>query len=205
MELDPNSLSEREQYKLMTGAIVPRPIALVTTLGKCGPNAAPFSLFNIAGTAPPMVYLCVGDQDDGSEKDTIRNLRHNPEFVVHIVDETMADRMNVCATDFPSDVNELEQAGFSTEPAFKVSPPRIREARALFECRTLNIIDIGSRHHIIIGEVVWFHFQDGIINERYHVDFKQLQAIGRLSGSLYARLGETFTLVRPYLSGGGGG
>lgn len=200
MQIDPGQISEREQYKLMSGAIVPRPIALVTTLGKHGVNAAPFSLFNIAGTEPPMVYVCAGDQDDGSEKDTVQNLRFNPEFVVHIVNEKIADRMNTCATDFPIDVNELEKAGLAAERSVKVSPPRISESPAQFECRLLKLIDIGSRHHIIIGEVVLFHFHDGIVNDRFHVDFRKLNPIGRLSGSLYARLNETFELERPYLN-----
>ncbi len=205
MQLDPKQLTEREQYKLMTGAIVPRPIALVTTLGEKGPNAAPFSLFNIAGTDPPMIYLCVGDQDDGSEKDTIQNMRWNPEFAAHIVNEDMAEPMNICSTDFPIGIDELGEAGLTSVPAEKIKPPRIVESPACFECKVLKIIDIGSRHHIVVGEVVWFHFHDGIVNERYHVDFQRLKPIGRLSGSLYARLKETFTLARPYMKSGQGG
>ncbi len=202
MDFDPQKLSEREQYKLMTGTVVPRPLALVTTLGESGVNAAPFSLFNVAGTAPPMVYLCIGDQDDGSEKDTIQNLRWNPEFVVHMVNEAIADRMNICATDFPIHVDELAEAGLTPLSSNRVKPPRIAESPAHFECKLLQIIDIGIRHHIVLGEVVWFHYHDGIVNERFHVDFRKLNPIGRLSGSLYARLDETFELERPYLRAG---
>jgi flavin reductase (DIM6/NTAB) family NADH-FMN oxidoreductase RutF len=201
VEFDPSALTEREQYKLMTGTVVPRPIALVTTLGPQGPNAAPFSLFNIAGTDPPMVFLCVGDQDDGVEKDTLQNMRWNGEFVIHIVDEAMAPKMNICSTDFPTGTNELVEADFETVASVKVVPPRIAESPAHFECRILQIHDVGSRHHIIIGEVVWFHYRDGVVNERLYVDFQKLAPIGRLSGSLYARLDKTFRLDRPYADG----
>lgn len=199
MELDPAALSEKEQYKLMTGCVIPRPIALVTTLGPLGPNAAPFSLFNMAGSAPPMIMFSVGDQGDGSEKDTIQNLRHLPEFVVHICNKAIAERMNVCATDFPTGVSELDQAGFTALPALKVRPPRIAEAPVQLECRVMWIKDAGERHHVVLGEVVWFHFQDGIVNERFHVDVAKLDPIGRLSGSNYARIRDVFQMQRRYL------
>ena len=199
VQFDPNKLTEAQQYKLMTGTIVPRPIALVTTLGEHGPNAAPFSLFNIAGTEPPTLFISIGDQVDGRAKDTIQNLRKNPEFVVHIVNHAMVERMNVCSTNFPSHVNELEQAGFSVVPAVKVSPPRIAEAPAQFECRVSQIVDVGARHHMVFGEVLWFHYRDDVVDERQRVSFEKLDPVGRLSGPLYARLSETFKLVRPII------
>ncbi|MEK7878122.1 MAG: flavin reductase family protein, partial [Pseudomonadota bacterium] len=108
----------------MTGSIVPRPIALVTTLGPHGTNAAPFSLFNMVGSAPPMLMFSVGNQGDDREKDTVQNIRFLPEFVVHICNESIAERMNICATDFPTGVSELEKAGFTSTPSVKVKPPR---------------------------------------------------------------------------------
>ncbi|OGA46774.1 MAG: hypothetical protein A3F74_23410 [Betaproteobacteria bacterium RIFCSPLOWO2_12_FULL_62_58] len=199
MQLDPAVLSEKEQYKLMTGCIIPRPIALVTTLGPLGPNAAPFSLFNMAGSAPPIVMFSVGDQGDGSVKDTIQNLRHLPEFVLHICDEAIAERMNVCATNFPTGVNELDEAGFTALRSVKVRPPRIAEAPVQMEGRVLQIVDAGERHHVVLGEIVWFHFRDGIVNDRYHVDIARLNPIGRLSGSNYARIREVFQMERKFL------
>lgn len=199
MQLDPAALSEKEQYKLMTGCIVPRPIALVTTLGPLGPNAAPFSLFNMAGSAPPMVMFSVGDQEDGSAKDTIQNLRHLPEFVVHICNEAIAERMNVCATDFPTGVNELNEAGFTALPSVKVRPPRIAEAPVQLEGRVMRIIDAGERHHVVLGEVVWFHFHDGIVTDSYRVDVAHLNPIGRLSGPNYARIRDVFQMEREFI------
>jgi len=199
MQIDPNNLEERDQYKLMTGAIVPRPIALVTTLGPNGPNAAPFSLFNMVGTEPPMLMFSVGDQGNGSEKDTVQNIRRLPEFVVHICNEAIAERMNVCATDFPIGTNEIDKAGLSALPAVKVRPPRIREAPVQMECKLIKIVDFGTRHHVVFGEVVLFHFHDGIVNERHHVDIARLNPIGRLSGSAYARVSDLFRLDRQFL------
>lgn len=199
MQIDPRNLEEKDQYKLMTGSIVPRPIALVTTLGPQGINAAPFSLFNMVGSAPPMLMFSVGNQGDGREKDTVQNIRFLPEFVVHICNEEIAERMNICATDFPAGVSELEKAGFTSTPSVMVKPPRIKEAPVQMECRLLKIVDFGTRHHVVFGEVVLFHFHDGIVNARYHVDSALLNPIGRLSGSSYTRVSDQFLMERRYL------
>jgi flavin reductase (DIM6/NTAB) family NADH-FMN oxidoreductase RutF len=199
MEIDPRKLEEREQYKLMTGSIVPRPIALVTTIGAHGVNAAPFSLFNMVGSDPPMVAFSVGHQGDGREKDTLANIRALPEFVVHICSEEIAAAMNVCATDFSSEVSEVSEAGFTTIPSSNVKPPRIAEALVQMECRMMQIIPLGTRHHLIIGEVVMFHYADGLVDDRYNVDLSVLRPIGRLSGPRYARIRDIFSLERRFI------
>jgi len=199
MQIDPSTLEERDQYKLMTGSIIPRPIALVTTLGEKGPNAAPFSLFNMVGSDPCMLMFSVGNQGDGASKGTLQNIRYLPEFVVHICDESIAQRMNVCSTDFEHGVNEIEQAGFTAVPSVKVKPPRIAEAPVHMECKLIQIVQFGTRHNVVFGEVVMFHYRDGIVNDRYHVDVSKLNPIGRLSGSLYSKVTETFRMDRPFL------
>lgn len=199
MDIDPALLQERDQYKLMTGSIVPRPIALVTTLGPLGPNAAPFSLFNMVGSDPCMLMFSVGNQGDGSAKGTLQNLRHLPEFVVHICDEDMAERMNVCSTDFAHGINEIDKAGLTALPSIKVKPPRIAEAPVQMECKLIRIVEFGTRHNVVFGEVVMFHYREGIVNDRYHVDIGRLKPIGRLSGSLYTKVREPFRMDRPFL------
>jgi flavin reductase (DIM6/NTAB) family NADH-FMN oxidoreductase RutF len=199
MQIDPARLEERDQYKLMTGSIVPRPIALTTTLGPRGPNAAPFSLFNMVGSDPCMLMFSVGNQGDGSAKGTLQNIRHLPEFVVHICNQAIAERMNVCSTDFEHGVNELEKAGLTAVPSVKVKPPRIAEAPVAMECRLIRVVEFGSRHNVVFGEVLMFHFHEGIVNERYHVDVAKLDPIGRLSGSLYAKVHEPFRMDRPFI------
>ena len=199
MNIDPSKLEERDQYKLMTGSIVPRPIALVSTLGPHGPNAAPFSLFNMVGSDPCMLMFSVGNQGDGTAKGTLQNLRHCPEFVVHICNETIAEHMNVCSTDFEHGINEMEKAGLTAAPSLKVRPPRIEEAPVQMECKLIKIVEFGTRHNVVFGEVVMFHYHEGIVNERYHVDLAKLAPIGRLSGMLYARVRDTFRMDRPFL------
>ncbi|MDP3715163.1 MAG: flavin reductase family protein, partial [Burkholderiales bacterium] len=135
-EIDAAKISWQDQYKLMVGSVTPRPIALVTTLGRHGPNAAPFSFFNAVGSDPAMLMFSVGDRS-GADKDTVRNILETPEFVVHIVSDAIKDRMNICAVDYPPEVNEIEKAGFTMAPSRKVRPPRIVEAPVAMECRLL--------------------------------------------------------------------
>ena len=123
-DFDAAKLTQLEQYKLLIGTVTPRPIALVTTLGPTGPNAAPFSFFNAVGSDPAMLCFSSGNRETGA-KDTIANIRECPEFVVHIVSDAIKDKMNACAVDYPRGVNELEKAGFTAVPSKKVRPPRI--------------------------------------------------------------------------------
>jgi flavin reductase (DIM6/NTAB) family NADH-FMN oxidoreductase RutF len=146
-----------------------------------------------------MLMFSVGNQGDGSEKGTLQNVRHLPEFVVHICNEAIAERMNVCSTDFEHGINELEKAGLTALPSVKVRPPRIAEAPVQMECKLIRIVEFGTRHHVIFGEVLLFHIHDGIVNERFHVDVQKLNPIGRLSGSLYAKVREPFRMDRPFL------
>jgi flavin reductase (DIM6/NTAB) family NADH-FMN oxidoreductase RutF len=126
-EFDTAKISWQDQYKLMIGTVTPRPIALVTTLGRNGPNAAPFSFFNAVGSDPAMLMFSVGDKS-GAAKDTVRNIREIPEFVVHIVSDAIKEQMNVCAVDYPPEINEIEKAGLTAVPSTRVRPPRIAEA-----------------------------------------------------------------------------
>ena len=196
-EFDAATLAWQDQYKLMIGTVTPRPIALVTTLGPDGPNAAPFSFFNCIGAPPPIVMFSVGDTESGV-KDTVRNIRDIPEFVVHIVSDAIKEGMNVCAVDFPRGVNEIAKAGFTAVPSRKVRPPRIAEAPIAMECRLMQILEVGDKpYHLVIGEVVYFHYHEGIVNERFHVDIGRVNPIGRLAGKGgYTRVTDRFEMPR---------
>ncbi|MBS1218753.1 MAG: hypothetical protein H6R21_1886 [Proteobacteria bacterium] len=202
-EFDAAKLSWQDQYKLMVGTVTPRPIALVTTLGRDGPNAAPFSFFNAVGSDPAMLMFSVGDRS-GQAKDTVRNIRETPEFVVHIVSDAIRDKMNVCAVDYPFGVNELEKAGFTAVPSRKVRPPRIAEAPVALECRLMQIVELGRKpYHVVFGEVVYFHYHDGIVNDRFHVDVGAVNPIGRLAGKGgYCRVTDRFEMPRTPYGGG---
>jgi flavin reductase (DIM6/NTAB) family NADH-FMN oxidoreductase RutF len=196
-EFDAATLDAKTQYKLLIGSITPRPIALVTTLGSRGPNAAPFSFFNGVGSDPAMLMFSVGSKDSGA-KDTIANILEIPEFVVHIVSDAIKEKMNVCAIDYPRGVNEIAEAGFTALASKKVRPPRIAEAPVAFECRLLQRIEIGrGPHNVVIGEVVYFHYHDGIVDERFYVDVGKINPIGRLGGGGgYTRITDRFEMAR---------
>jgi len=201
-EFDPSKLEMQDQYKLMSGAVIPRPIGLITTIGPDGPNAAPFSFFNCIGVEPPMLIFSVSPRE-GAIKDTIENLRETPEFVAHIVGSSQRDPMNVCAVDFPRGVSEIEQAGWTTIPSVKVKPPRIAECKVQFEGKVMEIKPMGRvPYYLVIGEVVMIHMDESIVNDRLHVDPGELDALGRLAGNGgYCRITDRF--VMPFLGAEG--
>ena len=196
-EFDAAQIDHQTQYKLMIGTVTPRPIALVTTLGRNGPNAAPFSFFQAIGSDPPMLSFSVGNKEEGA-KDTVANIRECPEFVVHIVSDAIKEKMNVCAVDFPLGINEISEAGFTAAPSRKVRPPRIAEAPVAMECRLIRVIELGRKpNHLVIGEVVYFHYHDGIVSEKFHVDVGRINPIARLAGrGGYARITDRFEMPR---------
>ncbi|MES2185656.1 MAG: flavin reductase family protein [Pseudomonadota bacterium] len=203
-QFDPSLITPQQQYKLMSGTIIPRPIALVTTLGPDGStNAAPFSLFNMVGVDPPMLMFSLTPRE-GQVKDTGRNIERLPEFVVHLVDEGVKEKMNICSADFPHGTSEVDFAGFQTAPSVKVRPPRLVECPAQFECRLIQFLRLGNRPNLmVIGEVVMMHYRDGIVDEdKIHVDAGKLAPIGRLEGAgMYTRITDRFMMGRPEIPG----
>jgi flavin reductase (DIM6/NTAB) family NADH-FMN oxidoreductase RutF len=199
MKIDIASLPPAQQYKLLSATIVPRPIALVTTLSQTGQvNAAPFSLFNMMGEDPPVVVLGLQDRPDGSLKHTTVNIQKRGDFVVHTVDEALSVAMNVCCIPFPLDVDEVAMAGLTAVPSEQVAPPRIAEAPVAFECERIGLLQISPGRHIAIGKAVVMHIRDELIDmERLHVDQQAYRPVGRLGGLLYTRTREHFELPRP--------
>ncbi len=198
MEIDLRQLAPRDRYKLLVSTIVPRPIALVTSVNVDGRvNAAPFSFFNAIGSDPPIVVLGIGDRAPGVPKDTARNIRATQQFVVNLVDEAMAEQMNVCAIDFPADTDELQQAGLSCVPSTEVRPPRVRESPIHLECRELSTVAIG-RNRVIVGEVLRMHIRDELLDtERLHVHTEKLALIGRMHGAgWYTKTTDVFQIPR---------
>jgi flavin reductase (DIM6/NTAB) family NADH-FMN oxidoreductase RutF len=194
----------RESYNLLIGLVAPRPIALVTSMNEDGRlNAAPFSSYNYLCTDPPIIGMGVTNRIPGGPmpKDTAWNIRRTGEFVVNVVTEDMMPKMNICATDFPADVNELEMAGFTTAPSQVVKVPRIAEAHAALECREFTTMEIG-RSRIILGRVVSIYVEDRFIDPAGpYVLAEELHAIGRMNGlGSYVRTRDAFlTLPRiPY-------
>ena len=200
MHLPPDQLPIEARYKLLTGAVIPRPIAVVSTVSPGGVfNVAPFSCFNIVGHAPmPLSFAVAGPKPDGSSKDTLRNAQlpaqgGTGEFVVNIATEHYAAEMAHSARPLPADESEFDATGLTPIASQLVGPPRIQQAAIAFECRTVQVVAVG-RSRLVIGEVVYLHLDAAVVDERYRIDFEKLRAIGRMAGSRYARTTDTFVL-----------
>lgn len=194
-EFDFAALTERERYKLLIGAVVPRPIAWVTTVdGNGRVNAAPFSFFNCLSADPAILAIGVEYRPDQRQKDTGRNIRDTQAFTVNIVSGALMHAMNASAVPFEPDVDELAVAGLSARPGVKVPCPSIAESPAAFECRHHVTLSIGNSREIILGEVVYAHLHRHIVNERMHVDPATLDAVGRMGGHGYATTRDYFDL-----------
>jgi flavin reductase (DIM6/NTAB) family NADH-FMN oxidoreductase RutF len=194
MDIDFRTLGSYERYKLMASLIVPRPIALVTTLGADGVvNAAPFSLFNMLGEDPPLVFISINRQHgDGHLKDTAANILRHGEFVVHLTDEAMSAQMHACGTALPPDQSELDHAGLHAVPSHCVAPPRIREAPVAFECVLHEKIETDSRY-IFFGRILWLNVRDGLVDtERWRVRLQDYHPVGRFGASFYVKTGDRF-------------
>ncbi len=203
MQFDPAQLSQPDRYKLLIGCIVPRPIAVVSTVSPDSrPNLAPFSFFAGVGSNPMTLLFCPANKPDGTEKDSLRNAKPVSEggvgeFVVNVATEEYERQMAACAEPLEYGESEFAMAGLHAVPSVVVRPPRVAESPVSFECRTMQVIRTnpgagpaaGGAGNIVIGEVVYVHVRDadGLMNERFHTDPEKLRAIGRMGGFGYVR------------------
>lgn len=199
MELDLENKYADRAYTLLASLVTPRPIALVTTMSAEGKvNAAPFSFFNLLGARPPICAFAPGDRENGTPKDTALNIRATHEFVVNLVDESIAEAMNRCAASLPFGENELAHAGLTAAPSSVVKPPRIAEAPASLECLEWGTLQIGD-NRVIIGLIKRLHVRDELFNvEKKRINTDKLLTIGRMaSPHWYCRTGDRFEMIRP--------
>ena len=189
MTFDLDALPQRDRYKLLSALVVPRPIAWVTTLGEDGGvNAAPYSFFNLMGTAPPVVAF--GPDDAGGVKDTARNVRRAGRFVVNVVDEAVADAMHRTSGPYPPGASETERLGIETAAVPWGDVPRIADAPAALACREHTTLLIGQTR-VVLGVVEGLYVRDDLVDaDRHRIDQDALRALGRLGGGLYARTRE---------------
>ncbi|ORE95483.1 hypothetical protein ATO13_01455 [Stappia sp. 22II-S9-Z10] len=200
LDLAFKDLSQKDAYKILCSVVVPRPIALVTTLAENGEvNAAPFSFFNCFSEAPPLVVLGLQVRE-GKMKDTTLNVRRTGEFVVNLVSEDIAEAMNRCAVDFPPDVSELAYAGLTASPSRDVAPPALAEAPVALECRQFMMMNVSPERDLLVGEVLRVRARPGLIDPAtLYMDLDAYKPVARLFGSGYAGLGPKFDLTRePY-------
>jgi flavin reductase (DIM6/NTAB) family NADH-FMN oxidoreductase RutF len=201
ISIDPAAQTDRENYMLLVGSIIPRPIALVTTLSLNGVlNAAPFSYFSIISSQPPLLSIAV-QRKQGVMKDTARNAIDMGAFVIHITDRSIIDKVNETAANLPPDESEVTKAGFTPIASDRIVVPGLQEAKIRMECVLEQTIPLGGTTghpacDLLIGRVVRFHFTDDVYDNG-HINPGKLDPISRLAGSYYAELGSRFSLERP--------
>jgi flavin reductase (DIM6/NTAB) family NADH-FMN oxidoreductase RutF len=192
-------------YKLLTGMIVPRPVALVSTMDKQGvANLAPFSFFCGVGSVPPTVLFCPSLRPGATAgtvepKDTLRNVEETGEFVINVVSDIISAAANASAADVPPEVDEFVLSGLTPVASVVVRPPRVAESPAQMECKLLQVIYTGhgpGSGVIVLGEVVRFHLREDLV-EDFRVDPAGLDAVGRMAGNTWVRTRDRFDLIRP--------
>jgi len=202
LTVDPQTARHIDIYKLMIGSIVPRPIALVSTVSHDGiRNLAPFSFFTGISSKPTMICFCPGPRPaGGSRKDTLENISRTKEFVVNIVSEEIAEAMNLTAGEYPPDADEFAIAGLTAIPSDLVRPPRVAESHVNMECRlylSIEFSELPGGGNLVIGEVLRFHVDDRIV-ENFKIDPDKLRAVGRMGGPTgYTRTRDRFDMIRP--------
>lgn len=199
-QFKPENLSKKQNYKLLSGSVIPRPIAFVTTKDGAGNvNGAPFSFFNVVNSAPPMIMISTA-RNNGKRKDTSLNIEETENFVVHITDDSNVEDINLTAAPLEKGQNELERTKMELINSTIVDAPSVKQVKVRMECKLAQIIHLGDElegSDLIIGEVVMFHVDDQVYFDDSKINANHLQPVGRLSGNDYARLGEKFTIQRP--------
>lgn len=199
MEFDLQGEHKKFAYRLLAGLVTPRPIAWVTTQDENGiVNAAPFSFFNVFGTRPPILGFAPGDKEPGIPKDTARNIRRTGEFVVNLVDEDSAERMNDTSAEFDLGVSEVDRFHLNTLPSVGIAPPRLAGAPVALECREWSTMEIGQ-NHLVIGLIDRIHTREGVLDpETLLVNPEAFSPIGRMEvPSGYCRTEDRFQMARP--------
>jgi flavin reductase (DIM6/NTAB) family NADH-FMN oxidoreductase RutF len=201
MQIDPNETSSKNIYKILTGAVIPRPIGWISSISESGiPNLAPFSFFNAVGEDPPHVMFSTVRTGD-KNKDTLNNVLATKQFVVNMATEDTVVAMNATSIEMPPDGNEFDYAGLTAIPSVKVKPPRVAQSPIHFECELVHHYSLEGHTNggatIMIGRIVLFHVDDLVLLPDYKINRDAYKPIARLEGWNYAKLGEIFSLKRP--------
>ena len=194
MRIDPTELGAERIYRLMTGIVVPRPIAWVTSLSRSGVlNLAPFSAFTFVSQKPPMLAISVG-RKGADYKDTAHNILDTEEYVIHIADAPLMNVLHESSVEHPPEISEVEVLKLATAPSERIKVPRLTAPPIAMECRFRQCLEFGeTRSRLIVGEVVLIHVRDGLFNNG-KIETEALDPIARIAGPRYARLGEIVTL-----------
>lgn len=200
MQFDPTELDQSAIYKLLTGAIIPRPIGWISSRSEEGIlNLAPFSYFNAVGDDPPHVMFSTMHYKNAN-KDTLNNVLKTKQFVVNMVTADLVEQMNLTAQPIPPEESEFELAGLTPIASVKIKPPRVKECKITMECEMVHHYTLENSKQggatIIIGRIVLFHIDESVLLENYKINLETYQPIARLAGSNYSKLGELFSIKR---------
>lgn len=204
--LFPDELSVTENYKLLIGSVLPRPIAFVSTISETGVyNLAPFSFFTGVCSKPLTIAFCPSIRGtDGHKKDTLINIEANGEFVVNVVSESFVDAMNITAGEFPPEISEFEVSGLTPIASTLITPPRVKESMIQMECRQHQIVTISEEvggGYIVIGKVLAVHIAEELYDNG-RIDVQKLHPVGRLAGSSYCTVNDIFEVARSSVKAG---
>ena len=201
MILDPRTVPTKDVYRFLISAVVPRPIAFVSTVSAAGaPNLAPFSYFNAVSSDPPLVAIAISDRAD-DPKDTLRNIRETREFVVNVVSEPLLDAMVSTSGEWPRATSEFGPSGLTQAPSERVRAPYVAESPLQLECTLYREVQLGNSF-LVVGEVILARVRDDLLVDG-RVDPAKLAPVGRLGGELYAPLGPVLKRARPKVARGG--
>jgi flavin reductase (DIM6/NTAB) family NADH-FMN oxidoreductase RutF len=194
MIIDPSELDSTSVYKLLIGAVVPRPIAWVSSRDRKGVlNLAPFSFFTVVSREPPMLAISIGPRTGGEDyaKDTLTNVRETQEFVINIVSVGLANAMHETSINYPPEVDEFKRAGVTPAPCVVIKTPRVAEAKISMECTVEHMLKLGS-DYLVIGRMHRYHVEDALLaNGR--IDVQALDPVGRMAGN-FTRIETLFDL-----------
>ena len=198
MQFDIQNTESSALYKLLTGTIIPRPIAWVATVDENGiDNLAPFSFFNVVSEDPPHIMFSTV-RTGNKNKDTLNNILANQQFVVNLVTEEVVAQMNTTAQSVAADVNEFELANVTPIESIYIKPKRVKESVVQFECEMVHHYFIEKHQNggacIIIGKIITMHIDDSILMENHKINLEKYKPVARLAGSNYSKLGEIFAI-----------
>ena len=200
MEFDPENLEQSAIYKLLTGAVIPRPIGWISSISEDGiNNLAPFSFFNAIGDDPPHVMFSTV-RGNNTNKDTLNNVLSTKQFVVNMVTEELVEQMNMTSQSIPSDESEFELAGLTPIASVKVKPMRVKESPITFECELVHHYSLENHKFggatMIVGKIIMMHIDESVLLDNYKINMDTYKPVARLAGSNYSKIGEIFSIKR---------
>jgi len=197
LDFDPARMERISIYKIVAGAVVPRPIGLISTAAADGHfNVAPFSFFNVLSSDPPYLAVSMSKHvPDGRPKDTLRNILDTGEFVANIVSEDLAKAQDACSEDYPPEIDEFQVSGLTPAPSVRIGAPTVLESRVNFECRLFQAIPLPkSTSTLVLGEVVHMRVAEEVMDASGRVNLAKLAPVGRIVGNAYCHTRDVFTL-----------